>query len=79
MKSYSFELVQRKSGSGALGKVIGLAALGVGIYYGYKKLTDETKQQEFSNGQQGGTFDVEAHEGEDFAARILKAAKRVVK
>ena len=78
MKSYSFELVQRRSGLDTIGKIVGLAALGVGLYYGYKALTKDTKNQGTSNVPEN-TFDVEAHEGEDFTARILKAAKRVVK
>lgn len=78
MKSYSLELVQRKTGSGAFGKLVTVALLGAGVYMGYKNLKTEKKSIEFSNGHSGSTYDAAAHEGEDFTARILKAAKRVI-
>lgn len=59
MKSYSVELVQRKTGSGALGKLATAALLGAGAYYGYKN---------FLKGKKSG-------EGEGLTTRILKAAK----
>jgi len=79
MKSYSLELVQRKTGSGALGKLALLAIVGAGAYYGYKKLTDEAKKDDFTAGRSESTFDREAQDGEDFTARVLRAAKRIVK
>lgn len=78
MKSYSLELVQRKTGSGALGKLATVALLGAGVYLGYKNLKTDKKPTEFSDGHSRGTYDAAAHEGEDFTARILKAAKRVI-
>lgn len=78
MKSYSLELVQRKTGSGAIGKLAALVFVGAGAYLGYKSLTKEKKYKEFSDVQNGSTYDTEAHEGEDFTTRILKAAKRVI-
>ncbi|MCL2391344.1 MAG: hypothetical protein FWC66_01885 [Oscillospiraceae bacterium] len=77
MKSYSLELVQRKTNSGLLGKVAIAALVGAGAYLGYKKLTDEKKNKDFTDGV-GSTYDAEAHEGEDFTARILRAAKRII-
>jgi len=79
MKSYSLELVQRKTGTGAPGKIALLAALGAGAYLGYKRLTDVKKNPDFSDGRSGSTYDSEAHEGEDFTARILRAAKRIIR
>lgn len=78
MKSYSLELVQRKTGSGALGKMVALAALGVGAYAGYRRLTDDKKNKDVPCGQKDCVYDAEAHEGENFTARVLKAAKRVI-
>lgn len=78
MKSYSLELVQRKTGDGALSKLALIAAIGAGVYYGYKWITDEKKEKNFTDGVNGVTYDAEAHEGESFTARVLKAAKRIV-
>lgn len=75
MKSYSLELVQRKTGSGTVGKLASLALIGAGLYYGYKALTSDKKN---SGSGVDKTYDTEAHQGEDFTARILRAAKRVV-
>ena len=77
MKSYSLELVQRKTNDGILGKVALAALIGAGAYLGYKKLTDEKNNKDF-NDVVGSTFDPEAHDGEDFTARILRAAKRII-
>ena len=79
MKSYSLELVQRKTGGSALGKLVVLAALGGVAYLGYKRLTDEAKKDDFTAGRVDSTFDREAQAGEDFTARVLRAAKRIVK
>lgn len=78
MKSYSLELVQRKTGAGALGKMVTLAAIGIGVYAGYRRLTDTKKTNEFKDGIKENTFDAAAHEGENFTARVLKAAKRAI-
>jgi uncharacterized membrane protein YebE (DUF533 family) len=81
MKSYSLELVERKTDAGLLGKIAMLAAIGAGAYYGYKKITDENKNKELTDGNSnsGRTYDREAHEGEKFTERVLQAAKRVIK
>lgn len=76
MKSYSLELVQRKTGSGAVGKLAAMALVGAGAYLGYKNLTKNKKGAAESK---ESLFDAAAHEGEDFTARILKAAKRIIK
>lgn len=78
MKSYSLELVQRKTGSGTLSKLAVLAVLGTGAYLGYKNLAGTKKPKEYSDENTASTYDAAAHEGEDFTARILKAAKRVI-
>ena len=77
MKSYSLELVQRKTGSGILGKLATAALIGAGVYYGYKKLNKE--DDDAAKKDEENTFDAQAHEGEDFTNRILKAAKRIIK
>ena len=78
MKSYSLELVQRRTGSGFFGKLATAALIGAGAYYGYKKLVkEEDKSKDESDINR--TYDAEAHEGEDFTDRILKAAKRIIK
>ncbi|SHI03805.1 hypothetical protein SAMN02745823_02075 [Sporobacter termitidis DSM 10068] len=79
MKSYSLELVQRKTGSGVLGKLAAVALVGAGAYVGYKNLKKDKKQKSLSEAQGESTYDAQAHEGEDFTARILKAAKRIIK
>ena len=79
MKSYSLELVQRKTGSGAFGKLMAAALLGAGAYLGYKNIVKTKKQQDSADIIGAGGYDKEAHEGEDFTARILKAARRVIK
>ncbi len=76
MKSYSLELVQRRSG--VFGKLAAAALIGAGAYYGYKKLAKEDKYKDLSDADNSG-YDAQAHEGDDFTARILKAAKRIVK
>ena len=76
MKSYSLELVQRKTGSG-VGKLATVAILGAGAYWVYKNLKKDKKENEASD--QENAYDAEAHEGEDFTTRILKAAKRIIK
>ena len=78
MKSYSLELVQRKTGSGGLGKIAAAALLGVGAYLGYRTLKESKRGDSFVD-QEEDLYDAEAHEGEDFTARILRAAKRVIK
>ena len=78
MKSYSLELVQRKTGSGTFGKLVAVAALGAGAYVGYRRLTNDKKNTEGANRRKHSTYDAEAHDGENFTARILKAAKRVI-
>ena len=81
MKSYSFVLVERKSGPGGLKVLFTLTVLGAGAYYAYHKLTDEKKFEEFSDTSTTSgvnTPDLEASKGEDFAKRVLKAAKRIV-
>ncbi len=79
MKSYSLELVQRRTGSGAFGKLATLALIGAGAYYGYKKLKGDKNNSDTSEVNNDRTYDAEAHEGEDFTDRILKAAKRIIK
>lgn len=77
MKSYSLELVQRKTGSGAAGKLAAIALIGAGAYLGYKNLGKNKKV--IADVPKENNFDAEAHEGEDFTARILKAARRILK
>lgn len=79
MKSYSLELVQRKTGTGTLGKLAAVALLSAGAYVGYKNLKKDKKQNDLPGVQRNNAYDAEAHEGEDFTARILKAAKRIIK
>lgn len=79
MKSYSLELVQRKTGSGAVGKLATVALLGAGAYLGYKNLKRDKKDKVISEGYKESLYDSEAHEGDNFTARILKAAKRIIK
>jgi len=78
MKSYSLELVQRKTGGGAIGKIAILALVGVGAYYGYKKIKDDDTKAAAADGV-SGTYDLDAQEGEDFTARVLRAARRIIK
>ena len=82
MKTYHFAMVpDKKSGLGTLLKVgLGLA----GAYYAYTKLTstdsdkDETKEspkvgtEEIKKGIDGA-----AKDASDFAAKVLKAAKKI--
>ena len=75
MKSYSLELVQRKTGSGTFGK-FAAALLGAGVYLGYKKLLKKKKGNASSTAQKESSYDVEAHEDDDFTARIFLAAKK---
>ena len=77
MKSYSLELVQRKTGSGMIGKVAVVALVGIGAYYGYKKIKDDDKKTDAEG--VSGTYDLDAQEGEDFTARVLRAARRIIK
>lgn len=79
MKSYSLELVQRKTGSGAVGKLATVALLGAGAYLGYKNLIKDKKNKGYSDEKKESAYDAKAHEGEDFTARILNAAKRIIK
>ena len=79
MKSYSLELVQRKTSSGLPGKIALLAVVGAGAYFGYKRVTDTTNAPDFTDGRSGSDYDGEAHEGEDFTARVLRAARRIIK
>ncbi len=79
MKSYSLELVQRKTGSGAFGKLATVALLGAGAYLGYKKLKSDKKNPDTLENGGESVYDAAAHEGEDFTDRILKAAKRIIK
>lgn len=82
-KGYHLEMVPNKGG--ALGKLVKLTLLGVGIYAGYKYLTGEDKYEEFdadkpettSAGENGQEFGAEEKTADDFAARVLKAAKRI--
>jgi len=78
MKSYSLELVQRKTGGGWLGRTAIVALVGIGAYYGYKKLKDDDTKVGSSDGV-SGTYDLDAQEGEDFTARVLRAARRIIK
>ena len=79
MKSYSLELVQRKTGAGRLGTIAIAAIVGVGVYYGYKKIKeDDNKDASYTDGV-GGTYDLDAQEGEAFTARVLRAARRIIK
>ncbi|MCL2200535.1 MAG: hypothetical protein FWB75_01095 [Oscillospiraceae bacterium] len=77
MKSYSLELVQRRTNDGLLGKVLVAALVGAGAYLGYKKLTEDKTSKDFSD-VSGSSYDSQAHEGEDFTDRILRAAKRII-
>ena len=80
MKSYSLELVQRKSGSSSLGKLSTAVLLGVGVYTGYKRLkSSPTTKSAGAASTKDFAYDAGAHEGEDFTARILKAAKNIIK
>ena len=63
MKSYSVELVQRKTGSGAFGKLAAVALLGTGAYFGYKSFIKDKK----------------ASVAENLTTRILKAAHSIIK
>ena len=78
MKSYSLELVQRKTGSGVLGKIAVTALVGIGAYYGYKWYKkDDKKEKKNTEGVVG--YDLDAQEGEDFTSRVLRAARRIIK
>ncbi len=77
MKSYSLELVRRNSG--AFGKLAALALIGTGVYLGYKNLKKDNAYDTLSDAGGDSAYDAQAHEGEDFTARILKAAKRIIK
>lgn len=79
MKSYSLELVQRKTGSSTIGKLATVALLGAGAYMSYKNLLKDKQKTESAPNQNERAYDTEAHEGEDFMARVLKAAKRIIK
>ncbi len=79
MKSYSLELVQRKTGSGAVGKLATVALLGAGAYFGYRNFIKDKKGKGTADVQRESSYDADAHEGEDFTARILRAAKRIIK
>ena len=79
MKSYSLELVQRKTGSGLIGKTAIVALVGIGAYYGYKKIKDDDKKTTGAVDGLSGTYDLDAQEGEDFTARVLRAARRIIK
>jgi len=79
MKSYSLELVQRKTGGGLVGKVAILALVGIGAYYGYKKIKDDDDAKKVAVDGVSGTYDLDAQEGEDFTARVLRAARRIIK
>lgn len=79
MKSYSLELVQRKIGSGGAGKLATVALLGAAAFLGYKNFVKDKKGKGFSDAQKESSYDADAHEGEDFTARILNAAKRIIK
>jgi len=79
MKSYSLELVERKTGAGVIGKVALVALLGAGAYYGYKKIKDDDNKDTTYTEGVGGTYDLDAQEGEDFTARVLRAARRIIK
>ena len=78
MKSYSLELVQRKTGTGLVGKIAVTALVGIGAYYGYKKIKDDDKKTTAVDNL-SGTYDLDAQEGEDFTARVLRAARRIIK
>ena len=78
MKSYSVELVQRKTGAGSLGKVAIAALAGIGAYYGYKWIKKDNKDKTYTEGV-GGSYDLDAQEGEDFTSRVLRAARRIIK
>ena len=78
MKSYSLELVQRKTGTGLVGKIAVTALVGIGAYYGYKKIKDDDKKTSAVDNL-SGTYDLDAQEGEDFTARVLRAARRIIK
>jgi len=79
MKSYSLELVERKTGTGRIGKLAVVALLGIGAYYGYKKIKDDDKKEKTYTDGVSGTYDLDAQEGEDFTARVLRAARRIIK
>jgi len=79
MKSYSLELVQRRTGGGIVGKVAVAALVGIGAYYGYKKIKDDDKKTAGAIDNVSGTYDLDAQEGEDFTARVLRAARRIIK
>lgn len=78
MKSYSLELVQRKTGSGPMGKLATVALLGAGAYLGYKNFVKKNKDKESSDTFKENSYDTAAHEGADFTTRILRAAKRII-
>lgn len=79
MKSYSLELVQRKTGSSGFSKLAAMALLGAGAYLGYKNITKNKQYKGFSEVQKESAYDADAHAGDDFTARVLKAAKRIIK
>jgi len=79
MKSYSLELVQRKSGSGAVGKTALAALAGIGIYYGYKWYKKDKDTKNSTGSTSGSTYDLDAQEGDSFTERVLRAARRVIK
>ena len=82
MKSYHLAMVpDKKGGLGTLVKV-GLAL--AGAYYAYTKLTetDEEKAEKKESGTVGTDeikkgIDTAAKEASDFAAKVLKAAKKI--
>ena len=79
MKSYSLELVQRKSGSGAAGKTALAALAGIGAYYGYKWWKKDRDEKKTTSSSSVSTYDLDAQEGESFTERVLRAARRVIK
>ena len=78
MKSYSLELVQRKTGGGLVGKVAIAALAGVGAYYVYKWYKKEDKKDKDSDSGVS-SYDLDAQEGEAFTSRVLRAARRIIK
>lgn len=80
MKTYHFGMIPEKGGSLKSLLKVGLVAGGAYLAYQYLyKGTNNDQEQSPNAGSPGATFSVDAaaREAGDFAAKVLKAAKRI--